>query len=257
VSYAVELNGITVKYGNLPVLEDINLKVKNKEFLGIIGPNGGGKTTLLKVILGLIEPVKGDVIICGSSSKKALNNIGYVPQISAFDRNFPIDVLDVVLTARLKGNINFFHHYKKKDINKAESILNKLDLYDLKDRQIGQLSGGQLQRVLIARALTMDPKILLLDEPTASVDTASTSAIYEILKDLNKEKTIIVVTHNLSAVSSYFDSLACLNRRLYHHGEKNLKQDITDKVFGCPVDLIAHGHPHRVFSPHREEVNND
>lgn len=257
MTYAVELDGVSVNYGELEALNNINLKVEEGSFLGIIGPNGGGKTTLLKVILGLVEPQKGKVKVMGHPLNEVLDQIGYVPQISNFDRSFPISVLDVVLMARLGGRVRFFHQYQKEDIQKAESVLERLNLLHLKDRQIGKLSGGQLQRVLIARGLAVEPKILLLDEPTASVDARSTSEIYELLKELNKEKTIIVVTHDMAAVSSYFDSLACLNEKLYHHGDKHLDQETTEQVFGCPVDLIAHGHPHHVFAPHGEEENND
>jgi zinc transport system ATP-binding protein len=257
VNYAVELKDVSVKYGNLDALKNISLQVAEGSFLGIIGPNGGGKTTLLKVILGLIEPENGEIKIFGRPLDQAVDKIGYVPQISNFDRNFPISVLDVVLMARLGGRVRFFHQYKKEDIEKAEAVLEQLDLLQLKDRQIGKLSGGQLQRVLIARGLAVEPEILLLDEPTANVDARSTSQIYQLLKELNKEKTIIVVTHDMAAVSSYFDSLACLNEKLYHHGDKKLDQHTTEQVFGCPVDLIAHGHPHHVFEPHGEEENND
>ena len=257
MSYAVELNNVTVKYDNIEALADITLKVDAGSFLGIIGPNGGGKTTLLKVILGLIEPSEGDVKVFNKDIKESVGKIGYVPQVSEFDRNFPISVLDVVLMARLDGHLKLFHNYRKADFKKAEDILKMLNLLDLKNRQIGKLSGGQLQRVLIARGLAVEPEILLLDEPTASVDSSSTSQIYKLLKKLNKDKTIIVVTHDLAAVSSYFDSLACLNGKLYHHGGKHLDQETTEHVFGCPVDLIAHGQPHRVFPPHGEETNND
>jgi len=257
MTYAVELDDVSVNYGELEALKNINLKVAEGAFLGIIGPNGGGKTTLLKVILGLIEPQKGEVKVLGQPLNEVIDQIGYVPQISNFDRSFPISVLDVVLMARLGGRVRFFHQYQKEDIEKAEAVLDQLNLLNLKDRQIGKLSGGQLQRVLIARGLTVEPEILLLDEPTANVDASSTSQIYELLKELNKDKTIIVVTHDLAAVSSYFDSLACLNEKLYHHGDKHLDQETTEQVFGCPVDLIAHGHPHHVFAPHGEEENND
>lgn len=255
--YAVELEKISVSYGNVKALKNINLQVEQGAFLGVIGPNGGGKTTLLKVILGLIKAETGKVKIMGEELTEKTGQIGYVPQISNFDRGFPINVLDLVLTARLGSKLKFFHRYQKKDLKKAESVLNRLNLLELKDRQIAELSGGQLQRVLIARGLAVEPEILLLDEPTANVDARSTSEIYQLLKKLNQKKTIIVVTHDLAAVSSYFDSLACLNGELYHHGDKKLDQDKTKQVFGCPVDLIAHGHPHHVFAPHREEKNND
>lgn len=257
MTYAVELDDVSVNYGEVEALKSIKLQVEKGSFLGIIGPNGGGKTTLLKVILGLIKPANGSVKVMGCSLNQAVDQIGYVPQISNFDRSFPINVLDVVLMARLGGRVRFFHQYQKEDVQKAEAILEQLNLLHLKKRQIGKLSGGQLQRVLIARGLAVEPEILLLDEPTANVDASSTSQIYELLKELNKEKTIIVVTHDMAAVSSYFDSLACLNEKLYHHGDKHLNQSTTEQVFGCPVDLIAHGHPHHVFTPHGEGENND
>lgn len=257
MSYAVELDSISVNYGSVAALKNIDMQVEEGAFLGIIGPNGGGKTTLLKVILGLIEAEKGQVKIMGKALEPGIDKIAYVPQLSNFDHKFPITVLDVVLMARLEGRLKFFHKYKQEDIKKAESVLKELKLIELKDRQIGQLSGGQLQRVLIARGLAAEPDILLLDEPTANVDARSTSEIYEILNKINKEKTIIVVTHDIAAVSSYFDSLACLNEKLYHHGDKKLDQETTEQVFGCPVDLIAHGHPHHVFAVHGEEAEND
>ena len=256
MAYAVELKNVSVKYGDLDALKDVSIQVEEGSFLGIIGPNGAGKTTFLKVILGLIKP-EGEVKIFGRPLSQAVDKIGYVPQVSNFDRSFPISVLDVVLMAKLEGRIRFFHQYQKEDIEQAEAVLDQLNLLHLKERQIGKLSGGQLQRVLIARGLAVEPEILLLDEPTASVDASSTSQIYELLKELNEEKTIIVVTHDMAAVSSYFDSLACLNEKLYHHGDKHLDQETTKQVFGCPVDLIAHGHPHHVFAPHREEEKND
>lgn len=128
----------------------------------------------------------------------------------------------------------------------------RLEIADLKHRQIGQLSGGQLQRVLIARALAVEPRILILDEPTASVDSASKTRIYEILKELNQEMTILIVTHDLSAVSSNIDKIACLNQQLFYHGRTELEAGLVEKVYGCPVDLIAHGVPHRVLRGHEE-----
>lgn len=257
MTYAVELKDVTVKYGKIPALKNVSIQIAEGAFLGIIGPNGGGKTTLLKVILGLIEPEAGEINVFGHPHNQMVDRIGYVPQISNFDRDFPISVLDVVLMARLGGRVRFFHQYQKEDLKKAEAVLDQLNLLNLKDRQIGKLSGGQLQRVLIARGLAVEPEILLLDEPTANVDASSTSQIYELLKNLNHDKTIIVATHDMAAVSSYFDTLACLNEKLYHHGDKRLDQETTEQVFGCPVDLIAHGHPHHVFAPHGEEENND
>ncbi|MFW5991628.1 MAG: metal ABC transporter ATP-binding protein [Halanaerobiaceae bacterium] len=251
--YAVELNNISVYYNHVCALREINLKIKENEFLGIIGPNGAGKSTLLKVILGLIRPSEGEVFIFGRNIKHSTEVIGYVPQASAFDSSFPISVLDVVLMGKLKGGLKLFHRYSKKDTGAVENILDSLGLYKLRNRQIGQLSRGQLQRVLIARALAVDSEILLLDEPTANVDVNSRNQIYSLLEKLNSEITIVVVTHDMAAVSTYFDSIACLNKELHYHGDKELDRKTVEKMYGCPIELIAHGVPHRVLGFHEEE----
>jgi zinc transport system ATP-binding protein len=252
MSLALEINNLSVFYGEDCALEKISLDVAEHEFLGIIGPNGGGKTTLLKAILGLVQPQSGTVRIFGETGDKARRNIGYVPQFSRFDRRFPISVEEVVLMGRLAGRSPWFVRYDAKDLELVESLLGRLEIADLKKRQIGQLSGGQLQRVLIARALAVEPRILILDEPTASVDSASKTRIYEILKELNAEMTILIVTHDLSAVSSNIDKIACLNQQLFYHGRTELEAGLVEKVYGCPVDLIAHGVPHRVLRGHEE-----
>lgn len=188
--YDVEIENVSAFYNNVCALQNINLKVKNKEFLGIIGPNGGGKSTLLKIIIGLIKPTQGNIIIDKNKT------IGYVPQFSTFDRQFPVSVLDVVLMGRIKENKKLFNWYTEKDKKLSESMLSKLGIFEFKNRQIGQLSLGQLQKVLIARALVSEPDILVLDEPIASIDEKSRKEIYKILKEINKEKTIIIVSHD-------------------------------------------------------------
>lgn len=252
IENAVEIENLTVYYQNVCALSNINLTIKDKEFIGIIGPNGGGKTTLLKSILGLVRPDSGKIRIYNKSPSKAHGLIGYVPQFSKFNRDFPISVMEVVLMGRLSSRVPVFHHYTSEDKSIVESIMKKLGIYELCNRQIGQLSGGQLQRTLIARALAVQPQILLLDEPTASLDASSKSDIYEILKQLNQEMTIILVTHDMGAISSYIDTLACLNTKLYYHGKAELNEAVIQQIYGCPVDLIAHGVPHRVFKEHEE-----
>jgi len=254
---AISLTGVNVFYGEEQALEDINLEVEEKEFLGILGPNGAGKSTLLKVILGLIEPATGKIRIFGSKLEQKRDLLGYVPQGANFNQQFPVSVLDVVLMGRLDNKIQLFKSYSPADKEKAVDLLEKLSIYDLKDRQIGQLSGGQLQKVLIARALAAEPEILLLDEPTASIDADTKTEIYSLLKELNEEITIVNVTHDMSAVSSHFDNIACLNQTLYYHGEKKLDSKTVNQVYGCPIDLIAHGVPHRVLKPHREVGDDD
>lgn len=253
MSLALEIQDLSVYYEDDCVLDKINLNVEEREFLGIIGPNGGGKTTLLKALLGLVQPQNGTIRIFGSTGREARRNIGYVPQFSRFDRRFPICVQEVVLMGRLAGRNSFLFRYSDRDHRLVDSLLERLEIGDLKRRQIGHLSGGQLQRVLIARALAVEPRILILDEPTASVDSASKIRIYELLKELNREMTILIVTHDLSAVSSNIDKIACLNQQLYYHGRTELEAGLVERVYGCPVDLIAHGVPHRVLREHEGE----
>jgi zinc transport system ATP-binding protein len=249
---ALDISNLSVFYGEDCALKEVNLHVDDREFLAIIGPNGGGKTTLLKAILGLVQPESGAIRIFGETGVAARRSIGYVPQFSRFDRRFPISVDEVVLMGRLAGRSPWFLRFTDQDRKMVEALLMRLEIADLKHRQIGQLSGGQLQRVLIARALAVEPRILILDEPTASVDSASKTRIYEILKELNQEMTILIVTHDLSAVSSNIDKIACLNQQLFYHGRTELEAGLVEKVYGCPVDLIAHGVPHRVLRGHEE-----
>ena len=251
--YALKIKNLYVDYGENKVLKDINLRIKDKHFLGIIGPNGGGKSTLLKAITGLVDYKKGEIKIYGKDPGELNGILGYVPQASQFDKDFPISVEEVILSGILKDEFKLFKKYKKNDYRNAEKVMKKLGIDKFKNRQIGQLSGGQLQKVLVGRALMTEPKILLLDEPTASIDASSTTQIYELLSELNEDMTIIIVSHNMEAVASYLDSVACLNRKLYHHHEKQLDSETVKNVYGCPVDLIAHGIPHRVLGEHNDQ----
>jgi len=245
----IRLENVWVKFGDHIVLEDINLSVRNRDFLGIIGPNGGGKTTLLKVILGLIKPTEGNVTVLGNPPEKSRRFLGYVPQISQFDREFPATVLDVVLMGRL-GAKGFLRKYSSEDIRVAEEVLESVNMLEFKDEHVGRLSGGQIQRVLLARALVTDPKILLLDEPTASIDEPTKIDIYELLKELNRKVTIVLVSHDIGVISSYVEKIACLNRRLYYHGSKEVEGEVIEETYQCPIYLIAHGFPHRVLRRH-------
>ena len=251
---ALEIKDLTVYYGEDCALQNIHLCVEEKEFLGIIGPNGGGKTTLLKAILGLVQPEAGEIRILGQTGAAARKCIGYVPQFSRFDRRFPISVEEVVLMGKMADRSAWFCRFGPDDHAGVEELLESMGIAELRHRQIGQLSGGQLQRVLIARALAVQPKILILDEPTASVDSASKTKIYEVLKQLNRDLTILIVTHDLSAVSSNIGRIACLNQKLFYHGKTELEAGLVEQVYGCPVDLIAHGVPHRVLRHHGEEL---
>lgn len=237
-------------YDHVPVLEGVNLSVHRGDYLAIIGPNGGGKTTLLRLILGLAAPSKGRITVLGQSPAQASWELGYVPQHARYDRDFPISVWDIVLMGRLshRGNAP---GYSGEDKETAMEALNSVEMLDFKDRQIDDLSGGQRQRVFIARALACEPQILLLDEPTASVDTKIQSNLYDLLADLNDRITIVIVTHDIGVVSSRVTRVACLNRRLVAHDEKTLTKEELEETYLCPVELIAHGLPHRVLEEHQ------
>ncbi len=248
----IKIENLSVAYENTLALEDISFTVQEGDFLGIIGPNGGGKSTLLKSILNLIPIKKGTIEIMGKPVQKAGSLIGYVPQFSTVDKKFPISVFETVLAGRLKKGFKLFKKYSEEDKKITLEKLEEVGISHLANRQISELSGGEFQRMLIARALCINPKILLLDEPTASVDPNSREKIYHLLSEINKHMTIILVTHDLFAISSAVKSLACLNRKLVHHGEPELNEVIVKQLYGCPVDLIAHGVPHRVLKDHSD-----
>jgi len=245
----IEIEHLYAGYDQEIVLEDINLIVQPLDFIGIIGPNGGGKTTLLKTLLGIIPVSRGKIHILGKSVEEGRANIGYVPQWVDIDRDFPVNIWEVALMGRL-GKRGMPKPYSQHDKQVVCNALEQVGLMDLRSRPIGELSGGQRQRVYIARALATEPKILLLDEPTASVDPQFKNSIFELLQELNKQLTIIMVSHDMSAISSYAKTVGCLNRRLFYHGEKQITPEMVGAVYECPVDLIAHGVPHRVFEEH-------
>ncbi len=246
----VRLQDVWVRYDDVVVLEGINLSIYQDDFLAIIGPNGGGKTTLLRVILGLVKPDRGKVRVFGSPPEKARKLIGYVPQHGNFDFGFPISVWDAVLMGRY-GHKGPFKNYDEKDKEITYRALEAVGMLEHKDKQIGRLSGGQQQRVLLARALATEPKLLLLDEPTASIDTPMQTEFYEILQDLKRKMAIVMVSHDISAISIYVDKIACLNRKLFYHDSKEIREEDLEAIYHCPVDIIAHGVPHRVLRRHR------
>ena len=245
----LEIENLWVEYDSVPVLEEINLSLYHHDLLGIIGPNGGGKTTLLRSVLGLVKPSRGKVWVVGRPPSQGREFIGYVPQYSLFDRDFPVNVRDVVLMGRL-GAKRLFRNYRAADNDAAQRALESVDMLEFQDRQIGKLSGGQQQRVFVARALVGEPKLLLLDEPMSNVDTTMQEEFYELLAKLKEDMAIIIVTHDISAVSIYVDKIACLNRRLFYHGTKEISAADLEATYQCPIQMIAHGVPHRVLKEH-------
>lgn len=222
----ININNLTVYYNNYLALDNINFKIYKKDYIGIIGPNGSGKTTLLKSILGDITPDKGTVRI------KPNLVIGYVPQFSTFNSDFPIKVNDVILSGTLPSKMRLFHRYKRNDSKEVESAINRLKINHLTNKQINQLSGGQLQKVLLARALVTEPDILLLDEPTASLDTDAKEEIYNILTELNKDLTIIMVSHDIGIIKHNVKTFACLNKTLHvHKNDDSLELEHFQNLF--------------------------
>jgi zinc transport system ATP-binding protein len=245
----IQVEHLWAGYDQENVLEDVTLHVYPLDFIGIIGPNGGGKTTLIKVLLGLLPPTRGAVTVMGSPVEIGRRHIGYVPQVVEFDHDFPISVWDVARMGRL-GQRGLLRRYTSEDNDLVAEALRRVDILELRQRTIGELSGGQRQRVYIARALAARPEILLLDEPTSSVDPRVSTSIYELLRELNERVTILLVSHDMGAVSSYVKSVGCLNRHLFYHGGDHLTPEMVELAYQCPVDLVAHGVPHRVFAQH-------
>jgi zinc transport system ATP-binding protein len=235
----VELRSVSFGYDGPPILQAIDLSIKKGEFLAVIGPNGGGKTTLLKLILGLLEPIQGKVLVMGRRPSDGSGAIGYVPQFAAFRRDFPINVEETVLLGRL-GIAFRIGGYSRRDRDAARRAMAETGILDFRQRSLGALSGGELQRVLIARALVSDPEILLLDEPTANVDLRFEMDIFELLKDINRRTTIVVVSHEIGFISRYVTRVACLNRTLICHMTSEITGKVIQELYGRPVRMVRH-----------------
>jgi zinc transport system ATP-binding protein len=237
----VEFDDVSFSYNGTPVLEHITLAAQEHDFLSIVGPNGGGKTTILRLILGLVTPSKGTVSVFGMPPDKVRRRIGYMPQTTSLDRLFPVSVLDVVLMGRL-GAGSRFGFYTRADYRAAHEALEKVGLGEACGRSFAELSGGQYQRVLIARALASNPDLLLLDEPTANVDAAVETEFYQFLRTLSERMTIVLVTHDLGFVSKYVTNVACVNRRLVCHPVCDITGEVINEIYGAHVSMLHHDH---------------
>lgn len=237
----ITIEDVSFTYDGPPVLTGVTLAVEQGEMLGIVGPNGGGKSTLLKIVLGLLKPDTGKVTVLGHPPRQGREEIGYVPQSTSFPRDFPISVEEAVLMGRL-GRTRFLGGYTRRDREVATEVMEMTEVCILRERRLGELSGGQLQRVLVARALAGRPRILILDEPTSHMDLRLEEDIFDLLKKLNAEMTVVVVSHDLGFISHYVTRTACLNRSLLCHQAVDISEETVSRLYGAPVRIIPHDH---------------
>ncbi len=231
----VEIKAVDFSYNGQPVLEDVNLTIRYHDFMAVIGPNGGGKSTLLRLILGLLVPTSGTIRVMDRRPEEASSVIGYVPQNVHINAHFPITALDVVLM----GTLDPKKRIRRRSGGLKQSALDTLDRLGMAghaEDRIGELSGGQRQRVFIARALMTQPKLLLLDEPTASLDTRGQTEFYTLLKELSRDIAILVVSHDLFVISQYVKSVACVNHGLHYHAPDEVSGDLLETMYSCSVD---------------------
>jgi len=240
VSAAIEFRNVSFGYDGVPVLDGVNLSIEKGEFLGIVGPNGGGKTTMLKLALGLLQPDRGQVMVMGRKPAQGRAVIGYVPQFAGFHRDFPITVEQTVRLGRI-GMAPVVGGYRRDDHEATRQAMQETQVLGLRRRTLEMLSGGELQRVLIARALVSNPDILLLDEPTANVDLRMETDIFELLREINRRATIVVISHDIGFISRYVTRVACLNRTLICHTTAEITGEVIERLYGRPMRMVSHG----------------
>lgn len=244
----VEIRGLSVRYGDTLALSGVNLDIYARDFLGVIGPNGGGKTTLVKAILGLV-PYSGSIRFSPEIERYGSPAIGYMPQVSELDKSFPISVEEVILSG-LQSQKKLLGRYRKADHEKATALLAMCGILQIAKRPIGELSGGQLQRTLLCRALISDPALLILDEPANFVDNRFEKELYEILKQLNQRMAIVMVSHDLGTITSHVKSIVCVNQHVHRHDSNIITAEQLHN-YDCPIQVVYHGDiPHTVLEKH-------
>jgi zinc transport system ATP-binding protein len=244
----VEIKNMSASYNGL---KHVNLSISDSDFIGVIGPNGGGKTTLLKVILGLVKPFEGYVKYYQDDGNRK-PDIGYLPQQYSTDRKFPISVRQVVLSGLITRS-NIATGYSKDEKLMAEEVLERMGVGRLSKKPFGELSGGEMQKTMLARAIISSPRLLLLDEPNTYVDQVFESELFDILRGLSRKMAIVVVSHDAGMISSYVKTIACVNIELHYHPSSEINNEIL-KAYNCPIDLITHGTvPHRVLKDHKKQ----
>ena len=243
----LEIKGLSAGYENQVVLENVSLDIFSNDFIGVIGPNGGGKTTLIKTILGLIKPISGEVNLLINKT-----NVGYLPQVNQIDKRFPISVFDVVRSGKADTALFSSFHKNRQEKEKAELLLQEMGISHLRNKSIGELSGGQMQRVFLCRALMNEPELLVLDEPSTYVDNNFEGELYLKLKELNDRMAILLISHDVGTISFFVKTIACVNRNLHHH-PSNIISEEQLASYNCPLQIITHGDiPHTVLKLHDE-----
>ena len=264
----IEVKNLSAGYDSRTVLRNVNLTVYDRDFLGIIGPNGGGKTTLIKCILGLLKPTAGEILYSdkrfvtsdkqGSAAQRpaltanrSVLKMGYLPQYNSIDRKFPITVEEVILSG-LSSQKSLISRFTATHREKARQVIARMGLEGLEKRAIGALSGGQLQRALLGRAIISDPALVVLDEPSTYIDRRFEARLYELLAEINHDCAIILVSHDIGTVLQQVKSIACVNETLDYHPDTGVSEEWLERNFNCPIELLGHGAlPHRILAEHK------
>ena len=266
----IEIKNLSAGYDSRTVLRNVNLTVYDRDFLGIIGPNGGGKTTLIKCILGQLKPTTGEILYrvttASNNSPAFLDNsatnsqfstlnsqfsMGYLPQYNSIDRKFPIIVEEVILSG-LSSQKSLISRFTATHREKARQVIARMGLEGLEKRAIGALSGGQLQRALLGRAIISDPALVVLDEPSTYIDKRFEARLYELLAEINHDCAIILVSHDIGTVLQQVKSIACVNETLDYHPDTGVSEEWLERNFNCPIELLGHGAlPHRILAEHK------
>ena len=251
----ISLRNVGVCYDGCPALEEVNLDIYEDDFIGVIGPNGGGKTSLVKAIMSTI-PYTGVIEIDGSLRRKNHYKIGCMPQVSELDMRFPISLGEVVLSG-LQTEKGFFGRYTTADRQRAQELMVQMGISDLASRPIGEVSGGQMQRALLCRAIIAEPRLLILDEPTNFVDNRFEYEFYNMVKQLSKRMAIVMVSHDLGTITSVVKSIVCVNRHVHRHNSNTLTTEQLEN-YNCPIQIISHGNiPHTVLEHHSGDCCHD
>ena len=249
----IQISDLYAAYEEKTVLSHVDLTVYERDFLGIIGPNGGGKTTLIKSILGLHQPQKGKIHFYKNGKEVPEINMGYLPQYNNIDKKFPISVYEVILSGLSKQK-SIFQRYSNEQNELVRQMIIQMGLEGMDKRAIGELSGGQLQRALLGRALVSNPEVIILDEPNTYIDKRFEAKLYSLLEEINKERAIILVSHDIGTILKNVKTIACVNETVHYHPHTEVPTEWLEEHFGCPIEMLGHGtFPHRVLKCHDHE----